>query len=99
MSRRRLVLRYRPVRLPMKSLSCSLALLLTALALGQNGSPELHKLFLEYYEAQLKENPEFATRQGRGEYNHLWKDWSKPAIERQHRGFENYLSRLRRVSL
>jgi len=82
----------------MKSIG-SLALLLPALLLGQNRSQEIHKLFSDYYEAQLKETPEFATREGRSEYNHLLKDWSKPALERQHREFESYLSRLKQVSL
>src|SRR6185436_14958998 len=88
------VLRYRPVRSPIRFFCC-LVLFLPASTPGQ----ELHKLFLEYYESQLKENPEFATREGRGEYNHLWKDWSRPALDRQHRGFESYLSRLQQVSL
>ena len=79
----------------MKFLSCCAVLLWPTLAPGQ----DLHKLFSEYYEDQLKENPEFATREGRNEYNHLWKDWSKPALERQHRGFENYLTRVQQVSL
>jgi uncharacterized protein (DUF885 family) len=83
------------MRFPMKVLSCCLALFLPASAPIQ----ELHKLFSEYYESQLKENPEFATREGRAEYNHLWKDWSRAALDRQHRGFESYLSRLQQVSL
>jgi uncharacterized protein (DUF885 family) len=82
----------------LKFLVCSL-LLLPAFAPGQNRSQELHRLFSEYYDAQLKENPDFATRQGRSEYNHLWKDWSRPALERQRRSFESYLSRLREVPL
>ena len=79
----------------MKFLSCCVVLLWPTFAPGQ----DLHKLFSEYYEDQLKENPEFATREGRNEYNHLWKDWSKRALERQHRGFENYLTRVQQVSL
>jgi uncharacterized protein (DUF885 family) len=82
-----------------KFLACSLALLLPACVAGQNRAQDLHKLFSEYYENQLKENPEFATGEGRGEYNHLWKDWSKPALERQQREFESYLKRLQQISL
>jgi hypothetical protein len=80
MSQRRLVLRYRPVRLPMKSLSCSLALLLPALALGQNRSQELHESRIRNAPGPRRVQPILA-------------------LERRRRGFENYLSRLRQVSL
>src|SRR5688572_5646177 len=43
-------------------------------------NPELHKLFREFYEGNLREFPEFATSAGRNEYNDKWADYSPKSM-------------------
>jgi uncharacterized protein (DUF885 family) len=63
---------------------------------------ELQKLFRDYYEAGLRESPEYATSVGRTEYNHLWSDWSPKGSTREiatRRDFQKRLSGFRGANL
>jgi len=76
------------------------ALLLLLLAFPRAGwsqSNGLQKLFLDYYEFQLRENPGQATFLGRSEYNDRWDDPS-PEHQRQYRqSLQQFLGRLRAI--
>lgn len=42
---------------------------------------KLHEIFQSHWELNLKSYPEWSTYEGRTEYNHLWTDRSREAIE------------------
>ena len=42
---------------------------------------KLHEIFQSQWESNLKSYPEWSTYEGRTEYNHLWTDRSREAIE------------------
>ena len=65
--------------------------LLPALSTAQTDAERLHRLFAEYHENRLRNNPEQATQLGRNEYNHLWTDFSPAALERRRAENEKYL--------
>jgi uncharacterized protein (DUF885 family) len=75
-------------------------LLLLLLAFPQIGWPQnngLQKLFSDYYEFRLRENPGDATFLGRSEYNDRWDDPS-PEHKRQYReSLRQFLGRLRAI--
>jgi len=57
-------------------------------------SDDLHKLFADYYEFKLREDPRQATSVGRNDYNDRW-DNPSPEHERQRRaGLQKMLDRL-----
>jgi uncharacterized protein (DUF885 family) len=76
------------------------ALVLLLLSFSQPGHSQnnaLHKLFSDYYESQLRENPGMATFVGRTEYNDRWDDPS-PEHERQYRtSLQQFLERLQAI--
>ena len=76
------------------------ALVLLLFALPQTGHSQtnaLHKLFSDYYEFQLRENPGQATFLGRSEYNDRWDDPS-PEHQRQYRkSLQEFLGRLQAI--
>ena len=75
-----------------------LFLLIAIAAPGQQPPPrndELHRLFKDYFENQLREHPEAATARGRTEYNDRWTDWSASSIERRAKSRQAYLDRVR----
>ena len=76
------------------------AFLLLVLAFPQAGHSQnsgLQKLFSDYYEFQLREDPGQATFFGRSEYNDRWDDPS-PEHQRQSReSLQQFLSRLRAI--
>jgi len=65
---------------------------------AQSSAESLHRLFAEFYENQLRENPEMATARGRNEYNNLLRDWSKAAVERRRFQERDILARLQKLS-
>ena len=75
-----------------------LVLLLLAFAPpGRSQNDNLHKLFSDYYEFQLREDPGQATFVGRTEYNDRWDDPS-PEHQRQFRkSLQEFLGRLQAV--
>jgi uncharacterized protein (DUF885 family) len=79
---------------------CIAALLLLILAfphLGRSQNDGLRKLFSDYHEFQLRENPGEATFLGRSDYNDRWDDPS-PAHQRQYReSTQQFLARLRAI--
>ena len=79
----------------MRRLALLLAIAALASAQQQQRSEELHRLFRDYYEDRLRENPEIATGRGRTEYNDRWTDWSRAAIERRTKTRQSFLDRLR----
>ncbi len=46
-----------------------------------DSNKKLHEIFQSHWEWNLKSYPEWSTYEGRTEYNHLWTDRSKEAIE------------------
>ena len=56
----------------------------------------LHRLFDEYFEDYLHENPEVATSLGRTEHNARWRDWSRPARDSWIQRVGHYLESLGR---
>ncbi len=52
---------------------------LPLIAMAQTNSENLHQIFAEYFEDQLRSYPESATSLGRTEYNDRWTDWSPDA--------------------
>jgi uncharacterized protein (DUF885 family) len=76
------------------------ALLLMLLAFPQAGRSQsngLQKLFSDYYEFQLREDPGQATFLGRSEYNDQWDDPS-PEHQRQYRkSLQQFLGRLHAI--
>ena len=75
----------------MRVVLCLVAL--AALSPAQRNE-SLHQLFKEAFEDRLREFPEFATARGRTEYNHLWTDWSRSAVERRSTKQQEYLHRV-----
>ncbi len=65
-------------------------------ACGEPRPVELHRLFDEYHEDYLRENPEVATELGRTDHDSRWRDWSGPALEAWKQRLESYLARLDR---
>ena len=64
---------------------------------GQSQTNDLHKLFSDYYEFQLREDPGQATFLGRTEYNDRWDDPS-PEHQRQFRkSLQQFLGRLQAI--
>src|ERR1700730_12986202 len=76
------------------------ALALVLLAFPQSGHSQnnsLQKLFSDYYEFQLREDPGQSTFLGRSEYNDRWDDPS-PEHQRQFRkSLQQFLGRLRAI--
>src|ERR1700682_1451426 len=76
------------------------AFLLLVLAFPQSGHSQnnsLQKLFSDYYEFQLREDPGQATFLGRSEYNDRWDDPS-PEHQRQSReSLQRFVGRLRAI--
>lgn len=56
----------------------------------------LHRLFDEYFEDFLRQNPEAATSMGRRDHGERWRDWSRPARAAWAERLEGYLGRLER---
>src|SRR5258706_9621310 len=79
---------------------CLAAFLFLVLAFPQTGQSQntgLQKLFSDYYEFQLREDPGQATFLGRTEYNDRWDDPS-PEHQQQHRkSLQQFLGRLQAI--
>lgn len=68
--------------------------------LGAQPAPErLQQLFRDYYEADLRENPELATSIGRSEYNDRWRDWSKAARDRRRIQAQTFQKQLQAIGI
>ena len=63
-----------------------------------SSSPELGKFFAAYFEARLRDEPEFATNVGRHEYDDRWIDLTKQAREQRRARLEKTLAELDRLS-
>ncbi len=72
------------------------ALSVTLLVSCQPSGDSLHRLFDEYFEDFLRENPEVATSMGRHDHGDRWRDWSQPARAAWAERLEGYLGRLDR---
>lgn len=72
----------------------AIVILLCLPACGQPGDDGLHRLFDEYFEDYLQENPEVATSLGRTEHNARWRDWSGSALRSWEGRVRSYLARL-----
>ena len=83
-----------------KSTRALFALVLLLLGFPRVGRPQsngLQKLFSDYYEFLLRENPTLATFAGRAEYNDRWDDPS-PEHQRQYlASLQQFLLRLRSI--
>ena len=76
------------------------ALALLLLAFPQSGWPQtnsLQKLFSDYYEFQLREDPGLATFVGRAEYNDRWEDPSPEHQRKQVAALQEFLRRLHEI--
>ena len=74
------------------------ALSATLLACCQPSGDSLHRVFDEYFEDFLRQNPEIATSMGRHEHDDRWRDWSEPARSAWAARLEGYLARLDRFA-
>jgi uncharacterized protein (DUF885 family) len=72
-------------------------LLLVMPWLGWPQSDALHKLFSDYYEFQLREDPGTATFAGRSDYNDRWDDPSPEHLRRHRESLEQFLRRLEAI--
>jgi len=80
-----------------RNLAAFIVLLLALPMPGHSQSDALHKLFSDYYEFQLREDPGQATFLGRTEYNDRWDDPS-PEHQRQYRAsLQQFLGRLQGI--
>jgi uncharacterized protein (DUF885 family) len=68
-------------------------------ATGQSSSPDVSKFFAHYFEEQLRDEPEFATRVGRHEYDDRWSDLSKQGRERHRAHLQQTLEALQKFPL
>jgi uncharacterized protein (DUF885 family) len=76
------------------------ALLLTLLAFPQAGRSQnngLQKLFSDYYEFQLREDPGQATFLGRNEYDDRWDDPSPEHQQQYRKSLQQFLGRLHAI--
>src|SRR5258708_31555635 len=76
------------------------ALVLLLLAFPQPGHSQnnaLQKLFSEYYEFQLREDPGRATFLGRTEYNDRWDDPSPEHQQQYRKSLQQFLGRLQAI--
>ena len=74
-----------------------LFLLLLSLALPQAAWPQngpLQRLFTDYYEFHLREDPSLATFVGRSDYNDRWDDPSPEHLAERRQGLQRLLRRL-----
>ena len=67
---------------------------LPLIAMAQTDSDNLHQIFTEYFEEQLRSYPESATTLGRNEYNDRWTDWSRDARDARRDKLREYERRL-----
>ena len=67
---------------------------LPLIAMAQTDSDNLHQIFEEYFEEQLRSYPESATALGRNEYNDRWTDWSRDARDARRDKLRDYEGRL-----
>jgi len=76
-------------------------LLVSALAVltlsAQQPAAILDKVYSDYWEHYLRENPEAATSAGRNEYNSRWSDASPSSVERNKQAHQDFLARARAV--
>ena len=75
-------------------------LVLLLLAFPQRGLSQnntLQKLFSDYYEFQLRENPGLATFLGRSDYNDRWDDPSPEHRQQYRKSLEQFLGRLQAI--
>jgi len=80
-----------------RRLAAFLFLVLAFPQTGQSQNTGLQKLFSDYYEFQLREDPGQATFLGRSEYNDRWNDPS-PEHQKQHRkSLQQFLGRLHAI--
>ena len=71
-----------------------LLLWLPLIAMAQTDSENLHQIFQEYFEGQLRSYPESATSLGRTEYNDRWTDWSRAARDARREKLREYEGRV-----
>ncbi|MBZ5592104.1 MAG: DUF885 domain-containing protein [Acidobacteriia bacterium] len=76
-----------------------LALLLPTLLCAQTADLRARKLFSEFFEEFLRQNPEAATDFGRNDYNDHWTNWSSAGLTQRARLAEKYLLRLKEIPL
>ena len=67
---------------------------LPLIAMAQTDSENLHQIFQEYFEDQLRSYPESATSLGRTEYNDRWTDWSRAARDARREKLREYEGRV-----
>ena len=65
----------------------------------QNSPDAIQKFFKDYFDAKLKDEPEFATGTGHYENANEWNDWSKAGRERRRARTEETLRGLDKFSL
>ena len=66
---------------------------------AQTSHDAIQKFFTDYFEARLKDEPEFATFTGHFENADRWNDWSKVGREHRHASTGETLRALERFSL
>ena len=74
------------------------ALLAAGMAIGARPqADELHKLFADYYEFKLREDPRMATSVGRRDYNDRWDDPSPEHLRLRRAELQKLLERLQEI--
>lgn len=76
-----------------------IALLASFRIQAQTPHDQVQKFFKDYFDARLKEQPEFATFSGHYENADKWNDWSKAARDRRRAGTEQTLRDLGKFQL
>jgi uncharacterized protein (DUF885 family) len=77
-----------------------IALLLLLLMFPRAGRPQnngLQKLFSDYYEFHLRENPGEATFLGRSDYDDRWDDPSPEHLQKHRKSLQQFLGRLQAI--
>lgn len=75
-------------------------ILATGMAIGAGSrADELHKLFADYYEFKLREDPRMATSVGRRDYNDRWDDPSPEHVKVRRAELQKMLDRLHAIPL
>ena len=84
-------------RMKYKTFAALVLLLVAFPRRGHSQNNTLQKLFSDYYEFQLRENPGLATFLGRTDYNDRWDDPSPEHQQQYRKSLQQFLGRLQAI--
>ncbi len=88
----------RKIFAPVRFLAIVVASVAASPSVGWTQTDALHKLFSDYYEFELRQNPSEATFLGRNDYNDHWEDPSPENLRAQHEALQAMQRRLRAIA-